>query len=353
MTCRTGWWCLLALAAAPGVVAAQDGPGQLIVLGVQAYQDLEFNTAVRLFQRALEHAPASELPAPDRARALAYLGAADVFRGGRDSATAAFRRIVLLDPRYRLDPLIFPPEVTTVFERVVRGTKVVTIEVAQDQDVEIGKGVFRAHLIASSFHAVEATLRYPNSGLFRTLYDGPIGDSLDLRWDGRDAAAQPAEAPRLVLRVMSRSPAGRVVRIIDLPLDVRVSPPDTLNWPPAPAPSLFLPERASGGPARRALLGGVLFSGAVVALPSVVSGQPGASHGRLAVAAGIGLAGIVGYVVSRPGRPLAVNVRANQALRADWQSRLADVQAENARRRATVHLVIHTGAATTIVVEGP
>jgi hypothetical protein len=122
---------------------------------------------------------------------------------------------------------------------------------------------------------------------------------------------------------------------------------DTLPWPKPPADSLLLPERSGRRPALRALLGGVLLAGTVTALPSVVGGDP-PDGSRMAVAGAIGFAGALGYVLHRPGRPLAANIEANQAVRVGWQQRVSAVKAENVRRREDLHLVIHTGEPTAI-----
>ena len=117
------WACGAALAvalAAPQASAQSDG---LVERGVRAYQDVEFAAAATLLRRAL----AGGISDSERIQALAYLGAAEVFVGPqrRDSARAAFRRLVLSDPRYRPDPLAFPPRVLTVYEDVRRATKAV------------------------------------------------------------------------------------------------------------------------------------------------------------------------------------------------------------------------------------
>jgi len=353
VTRRAAWRCALALVVAPTAALGQSAPDRFVTEGVRAYQDLQFDVAAGLLRRGVDGATPSALPPSDRARALTYLAASELFRNRRDSAAAAFRRLVLLDPRYRPDPLVFPPEVTTVFQQVLRETKAIVIVVAGDQTIEIGNAFFSAQLFASSSHAIQATLRYPDGALLRTLYDGPIGESLELRWDGLDAAGRPLEGGRLWLRVASRTPVGLVGRIVQLPLDVRALRADTLAWPPPPAQSLFQRERASGGPGLRALVGSLLLSGAVVALPTAVSGRSGAGTARFAVAAAIGITGGIGFAVRRPGRPLEANIRANQTLRADWQQRLAQVKAENEQRRRHARLVIHAGAAATIEAGGP
>ena len=333
--------------------AVGQGASGTCAQGIRAYQNLEFGRAAATLRRDLARLTAAGAPAADRVQGLVYLGAADLFRGRRDSAVAVFKRLVHLDPRFLPDRLVFPPEVTTVFDSVRALTKTVAILVPPDTQVAPGANNFGAWVVASSFQTVEVTLRYEDGAPFRSLYAGPIGDSLRVQWDGLDAAGQLPPVGRVLLRVASRAPTGEISTILQLPLDLRIVRPDTLDWPALPPPSAFLPERAGGRSAVRALLGGVLVSGAVLAIPSVVGGSGGPSGSRVAVAGTVGIAGMVGYLLHRPGRPLQANIRANQLLRDAWQQRVAKATAENARRRGDVRLAVHAGPASVIQPRAP
>lgn len=345
------WLALLlgAGAIAPRVALAQaptqppTQPKDRLAEGIRAYQDVDFELAARLLHQEVARLSAAGAASPDRIRALMYLGAADLFRGRRDSAAFAFRRVVLLDPRYRPDRLIFPPEVTSAFERVRDLTKTVAIVPPSDTEIVPGRDSLRVWLVASSEHTVDVTLRYDDGGPFRSLYRGPIGDSLRVQWDGLDAAGLPAPVERVLLRVVSFASSGQLAATQQLPLEIRRLLPDTTAWPDPPADSAFLPERAARGPATRALAGGALLSAAAIAIPSVVGGSETSGGPRIVLAGAVGVAGVVGWVLHRPGRPLTANVRANQALRDAWQRQVAEVQAENARRLAAVRLGIHAG----------
>jgi hypothetical protein len=74
----------------------------------------------------------------ERARRLFYLGAAGLLRGRRDYALAAFRRLVRLDPRYRPDRLLFPPEVSGEFDSVRVETRAAPVVVPRDTAVRAG-----------------------------------------------------------------------------------------------------------------------------------------------------------------------------------------------------------------------
>jgi hypothetical protein len=351
---HVAWLCALAgaLGAAPSALSAQASDS-LFATGVRAYKNLEFDLAAWALRRDLARLTAAGAPPAARAQGLVYLGAAEVFRGRRDSAAAVFRRLVTLDPRYRPDRLVFPPEVTSLFDGVRLELKTVTVEVPRDTTITPGPGAFGIWIFASSFQTVDVTLRYEDGAPFRSLYFGPIGDSLNVQWDGLDAAGGLPPVNRVLLRVASRAPSGALAGIVQLPLDLRLFRPDTLPWPPPPADSQFLPERATSSAARRALLGGVVLSGAVAALPALVGGTDTPSGPRIAVAGSIGVAGLLGYVLHRPGRPLAANVRANQTLRDAWQRRVETARAENARRRRDVRVVVRAGEPSAIQPRGP
>jgi hypothetical protein len=345
--CAIGW----VLSGAPRTVRAQTSD-TTFAAGVRAYRSLEFDLAAWTLRRQLARLDAAGAPAAARVQGLVYLGAVELFRGQRDSAVAAFRRIVMLDPRYRPDQLVFPPEVTGLFNGVRLRTKSAMIVMPRDSEIVPGTAPARFRVVVSSFQLVDVSLRYEDGAPFRPLYGGPIGDSLEVQWDGFDAAGGLPAVSRLLLRVASRDPSGDLAGMVQLPLDVRLSRPDTLPWPSPPADSLLLPEHARSGPALRALMGGVLVSGAVAALPAVVGGSGTRSGPRMAVAGTIGFAGLLGYVLHRPGRTLAPNVRANQAVRDAWQRRVAAVTAENGRRRQDVRVVIQAGEPTAIQPRG-
>jgi hypothetical protein len=345
ITLLVGSW---SAAAAQGAAQASGSP---FAEGIRAYHNLDFDQAAALLRRDLARASGATASAGERAQGLVYLGAADLFRGRRDSAVTVFRRLVQLDPRYRPDRLVFPPEVTSVFDNVRVETRAVVVVTPPDTQISTGTGAFAFWVVASAFQTVEVTLRYQDGAPFRSLYAGPMGDSLRVQWDGLDAAGQLPPVNRVLLRVASRAPTGELAGIVQLPLDLRVAHVDTLPWPKPPADSLLLPEHSDRRAALRALLGGALLATTVAALPSVV-GSDRPSGSRLVVAGAVGFAGALGYLLHRPGRPLTANIAANQALRVRWQQRLAAVKAENGRRRDDVRLAIHAGEPTAIKPSG-
>ncbi len=341
-----------ALGSTPRSVKAQ-ATDSLLATGIRAYKNLEFDLAARVLRRRVAQLTAASAPVAERTQGLVYLGAAELFRGRRDSAVAVFQRLVVLDPRYRPDQLVFPPEVTSVFSGVRLRTKSAVIVVPREWEIVPGASPARFWIVVSSLQLADVSLRYNDGGPFRVLYSGPIGDSLPVDWDGFDAAGQLAPVSRVLLRVASRAPTGELASMVQLPLDLKINHPDTLPWPDAPADSALRPERAASGPATRALLGGLLLSAAVVSLPAAVGSHDTPSGPRVAVASAVGVATALGYLLHRSGRPLPANIRANDAVREEWRARVGAVQAENARRLADVRLRVHAGDPAAIEAAGP
>lgn len=109
------------LVAAPIPSAAQDRSARdVMTLAIAAYQNLDFDLAATLLRRAL----AGDLNDSTRVRALTYLGATEHYRARDDSAGAVFSRLVILAPRYQPDTLVFPPEITRIYDAVRSRTKV-------------------------------------------------------------------------------------------------------------------------------------------------------------------------------------------------------------------------------------
>jgi hypothetical protein len=342
---------LAALAAGAGTARAQAS--RLLTEGIKAYGDLDLDLAVRLLRAEAARLGVKRTASDERSTALVYLGATELLRGKRDSATAAFRELVSVDPRFRPDRLIFPPQVTTLFEQVRQATKTVVVVAPGDTEIALGGGggSFAAWVIPTSPQRVDVTLRHADGAPFRGLYTGAVNDSILVRWNGLDAAGKPPPptADRLLLRIASFASSGEVAGVVQLPLGLKLTEGDTLSWSNEPPDSLLLPERAGKGPAGRALLGGAVVSAAVVVLPSIVGGTDASSGPRVVVAGTVGIASLVGYFVHRAGRPVPGNILANQRTRAAWQQRMAAAQAENERRHRAARLAIHVGEP--IVVE--
>ncbi|HYR99151.1 MAG TPA: hypothetical protein VEO58_09055 [Gemmatimonadales bacterium] len=323
-------------------VARAQAASDLLGQGVRRYQALEYDAAAALLERSLRRDSVTGLADSLQTRALTYLAATQLFRGQRDSAVAVFRQLILLNPRYQPDELVFPPQVTNLFQEVRRSTKAVAVVVPPVTTMRTRVDPFKARLLTSSLADLTVTLAREDGTPVRELYNGPVADTLVLSWDGLTAAGTPAEDGRYILRVMPRSPTADGPRARQVVLDVKQQPPDTLPWPSTPA---LLPERTSTGPAFQSLAAGLVAGVAVVALPSLMAQGKDATGARYAVGAAVGVSGLVGFFARKP-RPLDANVRANASQRDAWKRRVDAVKAENAARLRTMRLVVRAGPET-------
>jgi len=340
---------LLAFALVLPAAARAQTPAERMTRGLGAYRDLDFDSAAVMFRSALTVTGPNALAGADRERALVYLGATELFRDRRDSAMAAFRRLILADPRYRPDQLVFPPEVVGLFELVRQGTRAVLVTVPPVTEVNAGERIM-ATVIAASYHPITAVVTRASGARVRTLYAGDIADSLLVLWDLRDSMGVAVDTGSYVLRVSSIA-NNRPVRAVEVPLDLRLVRRDSLPWPPPISDSLLKPEIAPASTSARPLLAGAVAAVAAVVLPSLVASGSDASSARYAIAAAVSVGGIVGYARGRKPVPVPANVQSNQQMRAAWQRRLADVQSENVRRRTERHMTVRAGAMR--VVETP
>jgi len=333
--------------AACAIVAPLQGqaPSDLLAQGERAYGDLEFDAAVGFLRRALESDAGIPLEGDDRAQALIYLAASEVFGADPDTAAAVFRRLILFDTRYVPNQLVFPPQVTNLYDAVRRDTKTITVEIPDNTLLQGGTEQLSLRLFASSYHDVRAVLRDENAVVVRRLYSGPIVDSLDVRWDARGTDRMLVSTGLHELTITSLDSAGRVVRSVEIPLDIRVTIADTLPHPLAPADSIMLPERESSGPGVEALAGGLLVGAALAVIPGAMSDSDLLS-GRVVVAGTVSVAGIAAFFMRRPGNEITANVEANRAMWSAWQDEIEAVVRDNDARKADIRVSIRAGSPT-------
>jgi hypothetical protein len=346
---RLGVAALALLLATP--LRAQDGNAKDVITGaVRAYRDLDFEVAARMLRRALTPPLVTGLDDAERAQALTYLGAAEHYRARHDSAIAVFRRLVVFAPRHRPDTLVFPPEITRLYDDVRRRTKVVAIRLPADTEFMLaGEGRLVAWLYPSVPHDVTVAINREDGRRLRTVFTGPIGDSLDVRWDGRDSTGALATGDRLWLTVASRGAGSEATRLVRVPLRVELSGADTLRHTPPLTSNQLLPERADGGTGVRSLAGGLLLAAGALTLPAITAPGERASGTRFVVAGALGVSGLVGYLSRRPGRPLPENAAINRTRRDAWRRQEDVVTRENAQRMRAARLRIRSG--TMVVVE--
>jgi hypothetical protein len=310
--------------------AAAQSAADHFAAGVHAYDELQFGPAADHLRRSVTSAD-SGLTGPVRSQALAYLGAAEWFQGRPDSAAAAFRRLVFLDPGFHLDTLRFPPAITTVFETLRRQTYTVRADAAPTTEIRVGESRPLAVLTSSAPHRVRVTL-VRDSGAAQKLLDGLVRDTATVTWDGR-AGSQMAGGGAYDLAVTSFDATGRPVHESHLGVTVWTQRPDTLPYPDFPAPTMPDPPPLAKAPSRGAALAwGLVTAGAALLLPRALNGTgPTAYSG---VAAGLIGAVSIGGAVRPTPKPVPLVPVVSRGDNRRWSDSVSVIRAENARRLA-------------------
>ena len=335
---------LLLLLVAPRIGAAQR-PDPL-ARPMAAYRDLDYDGAATALRAALALDGTARLGDADRLRAFMYLGATETFRGKRDAAVEAFRSLLLIETRYRPDELVFPPEVSTLFQETRIGLRAVSVVLPDVTEIQSTADRLPVRIYAASLHDIRVTIIDAVGGPVRVLHEGAIGDSLELLWNGRDGLGRLREAGPYRLRVTSRSPAGRDEREVMVPLAITRADQDTLLLPAPLSAATFRPESAAATGGARYLVSGIVGALAAAALPSVAgAGSEGGSI-RFGVAAALGVAGAIGFTRAKQPRPIPENIEWNRRQRETWQREVERIQAENETRRAATKLRIVAGRPT-------
>ncbi len=334
----------LGVAVALGVTttnatALAQNPSVLLSEGVTAYDDVEFEIAARLLRRALDPDAGTSLSANERDRAMMYLGAAELFHGQRDSSIASFERLILANPRYRADELIFPPRVTRAFNGVREIHKATAVNVARVQTLVVGRDQLTIRVFASSAHRITAAVTDERGRARRVLYTGGIEDSLSISWDGLDSAGGPLATGQYRLDVVSRNPQDAVLRTQRIPLRITRRRAEARSIPPPPEPVY---RTRKGGPVAglKFLIPGVAI-GAAVMLPAAV-GNADAKTARYTIGGAVTIGGILGFLSQAGGTRKVEDRVATDSVQAEWRRRVATIQRAN-RRRGTPRLEIRAG----------
>jgi hypothetical protein len=327
----------LALAVAlPVTGLAAQSPTAHLGLGIQAYRSVDMVVAVQELRLALGASGADGLNDDARKQALTYLGAAELYGDRRDSAVTAFRRLVYLDPRHRPDPVVFPPDVVGLFDEVRRSTLAVAVSAPARASFGARDPGLPVSLYPSARHVVVVTAETVVGEVLDTIHNGPVADSLIVRWTGRGRGRTPATGG-LVLGVTSVDGRGRAVRRVELPLQVVRGPSERLDAPPPP---VLLPERQPWGkPIGRLTVGLGLAAVSMLVLPEVTNSNGAGVVTGLVFSAGA----IIGFAEARPGKPLPENVAANAITLARWRAQADAVERSNRTRSDGAAVIVEVG----------
>ncbi len=338
--CAAPLWVALALALLALPVAAQS-PATLLSEGVTAYDDLEFAVAARLLRRALASQADPALSDEQQERGLMYLGASEVLLGERNQAVRTFRTLVLANPRYRPDELVFPPRVTRVYGEVLETTKAVDVEAPGRTVLVAGSDRIGFRVFPTSDHRIRAAIVSASGATIRVLYDGAIEAPRTVSWNGLDGRGRPPAPGSYRLEIASMVTAGSTLRSVEIPLQLQAAPLSSVDVPPPPPDSRLKPEKRSAVPGLSILIPSVVV-GAVLIFPAL--GEDAENRGaRIAVGGAVTLGGLVGFALMKPGAPLPDNIAYNDSLRAEWSREALAAERENQRRQGLTRFIIRSG----------
>ena len=340
---------LILLLLAPARATHAQAPTDPLAPALAAFNDLDYDVAATRLRATLALTGAQRLTDADRARALMYLGATENFRGVRAGAVDAFRALLIVDPRYRPSEVIFPPEVIALYQETRIGVRATSAEIAPTSEIAIPTDRLPIKIFASSLHDIRVRVTTSLGAPERILYEGVIGDSILVSWDGREASGAAGRPGRYLLRIASRGPGGNTEREVQIPLEVEHVPIDTLPWPEPLNASSLRPETVVRANGTRQVITGLAGAAAVVLLPTLI-GATDASSLRYGVAAGITVAGLVGLATATRPQPVPENIAFNNTLRAEWAQELERIKAENRTRLATVRLRVRVERAVTVEI---
>lgn len=340
---------LILLLLAPARALHAQTPADPLAPALAAFNDLDYDVAATRLRAAIALTGAQRLVDIDRARALMFLGATENFRNVRAGAIEAFRALLILDPRYRPSEVVFPPEVIALYQETRIGVRATSAEIAPLSEIVIPTDRLPIKLFASTLHDIRVRVTTSLGAPERILYEGVIGDSLLVSWDGREASGAAGRPGRYLLRIASRGPGGTPEREVQIPLEVEHLPIDTLPWPEPLNARQLRPETVVRANGTRQIITGLVGAAAVVVLPTLI-GATDASSLRYGVAAGISVAGLVGLATATRPQPVPENIAFNNTLRTAWSQEFDRIKTENRTRLATVRLRVRVERAVTVEI---
>jgi hypothetical protein len=145
--------------------------------GVYAYDNSGYDSAAVLLRRALRVKGPDSLDATGRVRALTFLGAAELLRGRRDSATAAFRQLLTLSPTRPPDPAVFPVRVLEFYH----GLRSQQQGVARVASTAAGVALT---IVALKPHELSVGVGQNGRPTTFQLFRGVVSDSVVVLWNG-------------------------------------------------------------------------------------------------------------------------------------------------------------------------
>lgn len=275
------------LAVTPWTPLAGQCGLDVVQEGIRAYQNLRLARAVDLLSRAIAEQKKDAARCSPQERALAFLGAADFYRGDTASARETFRELVMIDPRFEPDTSVFPPEITSLYDEIRLSTPVVLLDAPARADLRVGLDSMTVRLFATSRRPVAVVLEDTSGARAATLYRGPARDSMNVGWAGRVGRDRAVPPGSYVLTAVAADSTRPLVHANRVPLSITY---------PGGVPAAALRGSRSRWHVFLPFAEALAAGGAAVALPHLVGGVGRGGGYRWVVAVALTAAGGVQLV---------------------------------------------------------
>jgi tetratricopeptide (TPR) repeat protein len=329
---------LPAVAVAQARTAADSISNATLKRAISAYEQLDFAQVVTLGRASLRE----RLTAPERARAEELLGFAFSATNQPDSAIAAFKEAIQLDPNRELDARRVSPRITGYFNAAL-GQVLVVRQLKVDSTKFItgaqGVGVPIRFTVTSPARVRTRAVSGQNS---LTIDSSVVVGTLNLRWNGAMPNGDPVPAGRWTI-VVEAFGTGQNQYSASQDVMVATGAVDTVAHLTAIPGYDYLPETEippqSGKPLGVALLySGVAGAGAL----ALNNSSLGSGSGReIGIAAGVAL--VTGFIMTlkKPApQPALGNIQYNRLLRDQLARRNNDIAQQNTQLRRQVQITV-------------
>lgn len=303
---------------------------------VAAYDAVDFPQVIVQARAALRE----RLTAPERARAEELLGFAFSATNQPDSAIAAFREAIQLDPDRQLDPRRISPRITGYFNAALGQVLVVRqlkVDTARFISGTVGTGIPIRFTITTPARVRTRAVSGPNTLL---IDSGVVVGTYNLRWPATMAGGDPV-TPGTWRILVEAIGTGQYTASAYQDVQISAGAVDTLPHLTALPGYTELPETEIPPQSGRPLGIALLYTGfAGAGALALNNGDLGTATGReIGVAAGAAL--ITGFVMMlrKPApRPALGNIQYNRLLKEQLARRNAEIALQNAQLRRQVQL---------------
>jgi hypothetical protein len=346
------------------IPSAGQSAARLTDLARKQIEDLNGDSAHALLATALRD---RNVTTTERLRAFTLLAFAELLRENQSGARQAFVQALRIDPAIRIDSLSelhsdapqLLAEVRTTLGPIVRGSAdavrapfALNVDIPNDTSLAAADPRLLIGLRPSARARIISTIapaERPGSPIWADTATTTARQVV--MWSLVRTDSVVVASGRYVLRLTATDSASQTSSIIERLLLVSRAVADTQRHPPPLAANAFAPETLrAGGRSPFLLVGGASLAAMIVAIPMTM-GNPDLNNGltadasSYAVAGGIALTSVVGFVKGRPTILSAPNIERNRLLRESDRRRREEIRRTNADLVARAPIRVTTQAA--------